>query len=215
MNKSPFNSILCLNGGTIERDLLNAYNALPIYAADGAYNTLLDIGVKPDVVVGDFDSINHMHTLDKEITFIETPDQNCTDFEKTLFEIKKKKLYPTLVLGALGKEIDHTINNLHTVIKYGKECPMVLYDQGEKPKWMVPLYKSLSFKAIRGDMISLLPYPEAIVTTAGLKWDLHNAKLSIMGHSRARNQITDSTVNIAIQEGSLFMVTNRLCLEYD
>jgi thiamine pyrophosphokinase len=56
-----------------------------IIAADGAADTLLSLGIKPDVVIGDMDGIRS-DTLDglPEGAVVREEDQESTDFQKAL-----------------------------------------------------------------------------------------------------------------------------------
>ena len=53
-----------------------------IIAVDGSANKLFDLEIIPDVIIGDLDSLQNIKN--KNIELVETPDQNKTDFRKTL-----------------------------------------------------------------------------------------------------------------------------------
>jgi thiamine pyrophosphokinase len=206
-----FRSILCLNGDIPQKSFFDQFTVIPVIAADRAGMFLIQMGITPEMVIGDFDSFSG-DLYNEGTKFLKYTDQNSTDFEKCIVEMNQKLLFPALVCGAFGKEIDHTINNMHCLMKYGRKCPMVFYDHAiaTKSKWCIPIYDQFNFKAIKGELISLLPYPEAVISTKGLKWDLDNILLSVCGLSSARNRVQKLDVKIQVHNGQVMMVIGRL-----
>ena len=91
-----------------------------IICTDGAADKLIDFGKNPDIIIGDFDSTS---IKDKNRTgkWIETPDQNKTDLEKTFEWCIMNNIKKIVLLGSSGKREDHTIGNLFTLAKYHDE----------------------------------------------------------------------------------------------
>lgn len=204
---NSFKSILCLNGDIPDKGFFDKFQNLPIIAADNAGMRLIQMGITPALVVGDFDSISgELFNVGTE--FKKYTDQNSTDFEKCILEMTQLSLFPSLVCGAFGGEIDHTINNMHCLMKYGRKSPMVFYDHAvkKKPKYCIPIYGQYNFLATQGQTISLMPYPEASVSVAGLKWGLDNELLSVCGLSSARNRASGGMVEISVHSGQIMLV---------
>ncbi|MDG1436976.1 MAG: thiamine diphosphokinase [Rickettsiaceae bacterium] len=202
-----FKSILCLNGDIPPKSFFNKHPNLIIIAADGAGASLIKMGIYPKMIIGDFDSfagdLNHPN-----IEYIKHADQNSTDYEKSILEMEKRSLFPALVCGGLGKEVDHAINNMRCLMKYGNKHPMVFYNNrsSKKAQYCIPIYDQFNFKTKIGDKVSLLPYPEATLSTEGLKWNLDNTHLSMAGKSSARNQASAAEVSIKIHQGQIMLV---------
>ena len=57
-------------------------NHYSIICTDGAVDKLIKFGLKPNVVIGDFDSTK-IPFEERIGSWLETPDQNKTDFRKT------------------------------------------------------------------------------------------------------------------------------------
>jgi len=91
-----------------------------IICTDGAADKLISSGRNPDIVIGDFDStsIKGKNQIGK---WIETPDQNKTDLEKTFEWCIINNIKKIVLLGSGGKREDHTIGNLFTLAKYHNE----------------------------------------------------------------------------------------------
>ncbi|MDR2158233.1 MAG: thiamine diphosphokinase, partial [Holosporaceae bacterium] len=105
---SKYKSILCLNGDLI-CDLIGDIN-LPIVAADGAANTLIQNGIEPDIIIGDLDSVDDNTLLCR--THLKIDSQVHTDFEKALNFIEEKSISPAIVMGVDGGYIDHVLGNI-------------------------------------------------------------------------------------------------------
>ena len=88
-----------------------------IIAVDGSGNTLIDLNIIPDVIIGDFDSINSLN--DEAIEFIETKDQSKTDFRKTLEWCIDKNILEISIFGISGKSDDHFLGNYYTLNDFG------------------------------------------------------------------------------------------------
>ena len=68
---------------------------------------LLELDIRPDEVVGDFDSLSEeAKAFYKEAKFSRSEDQDSTDLEKALRSIDSPVV---IVLGAFGGRIDHTL----------------------------------------------------------------------------------------------------------
>jgi len=87
---------------------------------------LLDIGKKPDFIIGDFDSTKIKRSNRSE-NWIETPDQNKTDLEKAFDWCIKNNLKKIILLGAGGGREDHLFGNSFTLANYYDkvECEMI------------------------------------------------------------------------------------------
>jgi len=207
INLNSFKSILCLNGDIPPRNFFDQLPKLDIIAADGAGSILTEMNIIPTCIVGDFDSFNK-DSVNKHTEYIRYSDQSNTDFEKCILEMQKRHLFPSLVCGAFGKEIDHALHNMHCLMKYIRKFPMVFYDCtiSERPKYCIPVYDQFNFRANKADIISLLPYPEATVSTKGLKWDIDNELLSIGGISSIRNQAKNSKITIKLTKGQIVLI---------
>ena len=56
-DQQQFDALICLNGLIPAQELFEQFAAVPLIAADGAANKLSDIGVGPEFIVGDLDSL--------------------------------------------------------------------------------------------------------------------------------------------------------------
>ena len=83
---------------------------------------MLKVNVSPDIISGDFDSIDKElleQSKTKGIEVIETPDQNFTDLMKGLDICEQRGAIDIAIVCSLGGErTDHSITNLGLLKKY-------------------------------------------------------------------------------------------------
>lgn len=197
LNSKKFKSILCLNGDLPPRDFFQW--DLPIVAADGALHALLARHINPDMVIGDFDSINQaLLTLHPHQHI---PDQSSTDFEKCLAYLKARELLPAIILGVQGGVIDHVLHNINLFtqtdsIFYAPPIIGFTVKSGQVEHLEAPL----------GTKISLFGMPSAVVESQGLKWELHHASLVFPGQNSCFNRFNQASVTITVKEGCLLVL---------
>lgn len=201
-----FRSVLCLNGELPNKKFFSQFNC-KIIAADGAGSSLIDQGIIPNIIIGDFDSLV-LNKLPKGVDYLKNTDTSSTDFEKCIIEMKKQSLFPSITVGAFGKEADHALFNLHCLIKYGRNSPMIFYNHLEKeaPQYCIPIYSNIEFNCDKDDIISLLPYPMVKLTTTGLLWELNDDTLDIGSMSSIRNRAVSNHVKIEVHTGQFLLV---------
>ncbi len=202
---SAIKSILCLNGEIPPARIFS--KKLPIIAADGAGTELLQKGITADLVIGDFDSMS-LDALPKHIEKIETPDQNYTDFEKSMDVLQERQLLPCLLCGVSGKQLDHFLYNLHVIARMSQQNSLLFHSFSDDTvdQYGIISKQNLQAQLPKNSLISLLPFPSAHISTQGLKWNITSQQLTIEGQSSIRNRVTDKIVKIEVHEGSIILI---------
>jgi thiamine pyrophosphokinase len=99
-----------------------------IIALDGAANKLMRLGIKPDKILGDFDSYQEDERL-LSVEKIKLLDQNFTDFQKALQFVKSDATLIHVVC-ALGGRLDHQQANIQALQSdYSEHCPIYLHNE--------------------------------------------------------------------------------------
>lgn len=111
--------ILMITGGNINKKFLekvlqeNEYDK--IIAADKGLEILNKIGIKPDYIIGDFDSVNK-EILEQykniPITYLK-PEKDFTDTHMALKLAIEQGAKKITIVGAIGTRFDHSISNIH------------------------------------------------------------------------------------------------------
>ena len=121
-----------------------------IIAVDGSANKLFDLEIIPDVIIGDLDSLQNINN--KNIELVKTPNQNKTDFRKTLEWCIEKNILNISIFAISGESEDHFLGNYYT-----------LSDFGEKISWKAftdfsvisPCMGNKKFESFKGQKVSL------------------------------------------------------------
>lgn len=202
-----FKSILCLNGRLPDKTWFAQQKGLVIVAADGAANTLFANGIQPDFIIGDLDSLEQKH-FSAKCNILRIAEQDTTDFEKCLIAMEHRFLYPSLIIGIAGGEVDHSIYNLNCFMQHARTKQLFFFDidENHKCKLGFPVFTQQKLQGQINKTISLMPFPEAVVSTSGLKWNLTQMQLSVSGRASMRNVVIDDDMTITIQNGAVLVV---------
>lgn len=174
-----------------------------IVAVDGGTKHCRNLGLMPNLIIGDFDSCPPA-LLDyfSDIPCKRFPvDKDKTDLELALDELMHDGAGTDEItlFGALGNRIDHTISNLLILSRF----PGRIFIESHNERLFV-INKHVSLSCFIGQTISLIPLngPVTGIDTQGLKWNLSNATLdkNFIGIS---NQAEQQDVSISTTHGDL------------
>jgi thiamine pyrophosphokinase len=147
-------------------------NARTILCTDGGANKLKNIGLQPDLILGDFDSISD-NSFGCEI--IKLVDQSKTDLEKSLDWCKKNGITKLDLVGFSGEQDDHNMAALWTLVSFYEKIGLTFYSNSSKIKCVKSDTRIDSFT---GQTISIIPTKENIETSvSGLKYSINKSIL--------------------------------------
>ena len=181
-----------------------------IACSDGAFHYLKQKNFpveKLDFISGDFDSHTGNDEKVYQEKFIYTPDQNKTDFEKSLEIIQQKGCRKVDVYGGSGGEMDHFLGNLTVAFRFKNDLELTFFDE-YSTYFFSP--KSLVLEKVKGKMISLYPFPKCKnVATKGLNWALNKEDLDVTSRIGTRNFAVAEKVSIEFEKGDLVVFVGR------
>ena len=203
-------ALIIANGASCSFELLGQLlEWSPIVVVlDSAIERVLQLDIKVDVLLGDFDrnfdaeSYKNRHY---PIEIIHTPNQNKTDLEKAFDYLIEKKHKAVNVVWATGKRSDHTISNITNIIKYRNQLKIVLLDDHSKIHLLPQKFEKWYPKQTP---ISLIPIGEVYdITTKNLKYSLQNETLTLGYQSGNSNEVLeDGIVTIEHSKGDLLLM---------
>ena len=159
-----------------------------IICTDGAADKLIDSGKNPDIIIGDFDSTS-IKGKDRTGKWIETPDQNKTDLEKTFEWCIMNNIKKIVLLGSSGKREDHTIGNLFTLAKYHDEiqCEIIT----NHAKIICVSGENYIFADTNQNISIIATEPIESITLDGLQYNIKNESLLPSTRAISNKAISD------------------------
>ncbi len=207
-------ALIVANGAACSQELLNQLLewSPTIVVLDGAIERFMKLGLKADVLLGDFDHPGlNLEAIEKEqypIKIVHTPDQEKTDLEKAI-EYLIAEDYPAVnIIWATGLRMDHTFANIANLVKYNHLIEIVMFDDYST---IYPLKKEPAvFKKWYKEKtpISLIPIGQASgISTQNLQYPLHNEDLSLGGRMGNSNSVAqDGEISVSFTEGHLLLM---------
>lgn len=203
-------ALIIANGASCSFELLGQLlEWSPIVVVlDSAIERVLQLDIKVDVLLGDFDGdFNPEIYKEKQypLEIVHTPNQDKTDLEKALDYLIEKGHQAVNIVWATGKRADHTITNITNIIRYRNKLKIVILDDHSKifllPNKFEKWYTSKT-------PISLIPIGKVSgITTQNLFYPLKNEELTMGYRTGSSNHvIKDGIVSITHQEGDLLLI---------
>jgi len=203
-------ALLIANGASCDPELLGQLLEWSpfVVVLDNAIHRVLDLGIKVDVLLGDFDRGHDFEAIRARQYPIEikhTPDQDKTDLDKGIEFLIERGFPAVNIVWATGRRTDHTITNLTNIVRYREKIKVVVLDDHSK---IIPLNGSYEKWYAAGTPISLIPVGtvEGLVTE-GLKYNLADESLTLGYRTGSSNEAAaDGFVRIRYRSGDLLLM---------
>lgn len=211
---------LIVAGGTVDEqfavDTIKNGGYEVIIAVDAGMDFCYKSRIMPDVIVGDFDSVEQ-----EALEFFQgqeqmdihrlNPEKDDTDTEYALRFAISKGATKITILGATGSRLDHVLGNI-TLLGVGieKNVSIELLDPHNKIKMV---NSSLSIKKDErfGKYLSVIPVAGKAdgVTITGVKYPLDNYDMQGFNTLGISNEIVDDEAAITVKNGIVLVIESR------
>jgi thiamine pyrophosphokinase len=184
-----------------------------IICADGGARHALALGLTPDVVIGDLDSITDGEIRQVEKAHVKlikySHDKDETDLELAMRYALDQKPTSIVVLAALGYRLDHTLGNFALLSDQALAALDVRFDDGIDEAFFCRDRSEVHGRA--GDLVSLIPWGSPVegVRTDGLKWPLRDEALQPEKTRGISNEMTAGAAEVRIAAGLLLVIHRR------
>jgi thiamine pyrophosphokinase len=182
----------------------NGYDTL--LCADGGADSALRLGLTPNYIIGDLDSISKeaINKFKNTSKILQYKRQNDTDVEKCLKFAIKNKFDEALLIGVTGNRLDHTICNLGIVLKFFSKIKLSLLAENS---YLKPYTADVRLKTQKGEIISLYGFDKKTkITSKGLKYPLNNISLPFGEKESTSNVSTSNSIQLKIRNGISFII---------
>ncbi|HUC90585.1 MAG TPA: thiamine diphosphokinase [Paenibacillus sp.] len=185
-----------------------------LIGADSGSLFLVEHGFRPDLSIGDFDSVTPQQLEWIKAGSLSTEacdpvDKDYTDTELAFRRALEEKPDEIVLIGALGTRFDHSIANIHLLVEaLRRGVPAVIADEHNE----IRLTDSrLTIRSGGYANVSLLPLTPRVtgITLRGFRYPLTDAALE-MGQSLGISNVLDGeTGDIAIRDGWLLVIQSK------
>ncbi len=178
---------------------------------DGGLSHAEGLGIKPNLIVGDFDSCDSdvLSKYEEQCEIIKLPREK--DDTDTLYAVKlavERGYSDFLILGAMGGRFDHALGNISILLYLeglGKKAVLiddysVMQIAGSKPLLIEDNCSYFSVLTVAGDVSG--------VTIKNAKYPLENASLSADFQLGISNEVLPGKVaEVSVEHGRVLVVT--------
>ncbi|ODM25597.1 thiamine pyrophosphokinase [Clostridium sp. Bc-iso-3] len=184
-----------------------------IVCADGGALHLQKLGIKPDVLLGDFDSIEEGYLeyyREQKVTILKYPtEKNMTDTELAVDTAIERGYKDIVIIGGTGTRLDHTLSNIFLLRQ--------MLDRGVRGR-IVNEYNEIfliddctEVKAEEGYYLTLLPLTSKVegITTKGLYYPLKGETIEMGSTRGVSNCFVSQEAQISITSGVLMVIKTR------
>jgi thiamine pyrophosphokinase len=187
-----------------------------VIAADGGARHCRTMGITPEWLVGDLDSLNQDEVRELKELGVEiinySRDKDFTDLELAFLQARDAGATEIVVLGGFGDRWDMTISNLLLSTKSEfRELSVRLVD-GPQETAIIRGGGKMTFSGQRGDVLSLIPlHQEAVgVNLTGLEYNLDDDSLPVGTTKGISNVFVNDSATVSLKQGLLLCVIRRI-----
>jgi thiamine pyrophosphokinase len=213
MDLKADNVLIFANGVIEDTDWIAPYfdRATAVVAADGGLRYLLALDRRPDILVGDLDSLPEgvEDTLPESgIEVIRHPAaKDETDLELALLLTRRRFPDSTIVIfGGFGGRLDQTLANILLLAHPELIGHPIRFVERRETAWLITGEGIIHGRA--GDTVSLIPLggPARVVETSGLLWPLRDETLQFGPARGVSNVMTAVRATVVLESGVLLCI---------
>ncbi len=205
---------LIIAGGNPIKPGIASRLATPDYviAADSGLDQAYQLGIQPDLVIGDMDSVSAAalaRAAASGVVIEQHPvAKDATDLELAIDAVSKAGYARATIIGGTGGRMAHTLANAMLLLK---ERSIALdWRTSRATITAIRTGESRSFRHKNGALLSVLAFGgPAECQSTGLRWPLSGAPL-VAGSTRGiSNEITADVATVSVTGGQVLTVHER------
>ncbi|MDD2554104.1 MAG: thiamine diphosphokinase [Desulfotomaculaceae bacterium] len=175
--------------------------------ADGGARYARELGIMPDWIVGDMDSISeHDRCFMEEegVTFeLHPAEKDSTDTQIALELAEREGGRDIVVWGGTGSRLDHNLSNIFSASSFLERGVDVVFESPDLSVYFVN--KQLVVPGLPGDTVSLIALNSKVsgVDLSGFKYPLDRATLEMNWQWAVSNIVIDESPVVRLNSGIL------------
>jgi len=184
-----------------------------IICADGGARHIFNMGITPQIILGDFDSIDmatKRYYLEKEVKFIEFPkDKDFTDTELAVEYAIEHGAKDITLMGVIGSRMDHTLANISILLPLSvRGIHARIVDENNE---IVLTRESISISGNPGELLSIIPLSERVegLCLTGMEYPLDNATIKFGSSIGISNRFLSDNAKVDFESGTILLIKSR------
>ena len=220
----------------IWRDILDADYDMTI-CCDAGLDRAIELGVKPTILLGDFDSAEHFSVVaddsddesdeteteadgatepdgenedDVEAELVVLPhEKDVTDTEAAVDLAYERGATVITIIGGLGGRLDHTMANLGLLAKYLGKADIFIIDGDNFVRMLAPGKHMIVSAGY--EYLGLIPFggPVTGLTIKNVHYPLENCDVDGTTSLTVSNEITEDPAEISFESGKLLVIQSN------
>ncbi len=180
-----------------------------VISADSGYDNALKMGIRTDVLVGDFDSIEKLPENVGEI--IQVPkEKNETDAQLAVNIALDRGADEIIIVGSTSGRADHTLSLLALLeYLYEKKVPCYIVNGQNRVRYIRDSGTIIIRSRYKYFSLITLDKTAKKVSIDGAKYPLKNASIERGVQFAVSNEIVKNAALINVKKGSLFLIESK------
>ncbi len=206
-----------VSGGTLEDEDFHRQiikEAEIVICADGGARHVLRLGIIPDLVMGDLDTLREKEVKDlvsQHVEFIRYPRvKDYTDTHLCLLKALELGYQQIMMVGCLGGRFDHALANVMLLaLPQVREVDLRICDPLQEIFLIKP---GMTLTGQKGEIISLLPLSEVVtgIATSGLAYQVPYGKFEMGICNGISNVFSEEKAKITLAKGLLLGIRLKI-----
>lgn len=174
-----------------------------VIAVDGGFASLEAIGRKPDMALGDFDSLGYVPKGLRVAQFSSRKDKS--DMELALNRARSMHYDEVYVYGGLGRRLDHTLANLQLFALFSEKGLFVTAVDEDTSVVFITGPDTFEMPAVEAGTVSVFSMNDRAegVFERGLAYELDDAVLTNRTSLGLSNELIGEAVMIGVEKGTI------------
>lgn len=211
---------LIITGGTIDLDFAGSFleneRFDKVIAVDAGLERAAALGLVPDLIVGDFDTVKpeileRYRRMEHIVWDVHQPEKDETDTELALQKAQAIGSGEIAVLGATGGRIDHMLGNIHLLFPCLQKGIEACILDCQNRIYLIDGERTFRSSGLWGRYISFLPLTEHVdgITLTGFKYPLLDKDIEIGTSLCISNELIGEEGTITFTDGVLIVVESH------
>lgn len=192
-----------------------------VYAVDRGLEYIRQLGLHPDYIVGDFDTLDadilaayeeRIQSGELDSVLERHPvEKDATDTELALQKAMAEGAEQITILAATGSRLDHVLANLSLLLQTGRRgISCFLVDETNRIQLLGAGHRSCQISRTQqhGRYVSVLPFGGKVygLTMEGVRYPLKERELEVGSSLTVSNEIVEDMAVISLQQGQLLVI---------